>query len=99
MIVKRIVKSEDGNIEATLMLTPEQASFFMNVGLGVLVHKGAATIMDYTEEEFRKEVETAKVTAETTVTTNEAGKSESDALSEARAQFLQEVDIKILPKA
>lgn len=99
MIVKRIVKSEDGNIEATLMLTPEQASFFMNVGLGVLVHKGAATIMDYTEEEFRKEMETVKAKAETTVTTNKAANSESDTLAEQRAQFLQDVDIKILPKA
>lgn len=56
MIVKRIVRNKEGEIEATLMLTGEQAAFLLNVGLGALVQRGAATLMDFTEEEFEEHV-------------------------------------------
>lgn len=55
MIVKRIVRKVDGNLEATLMLTGEQAAFLMNTGLGFLVQRGAATLMDLTPEEYEEE--------------------------------------------
>lgn len=63
MIVKRIIRNADGELEATLMLTPEQASFLMNMGLGVLVQKGAATIKDYSEEEFLAEAQKTQAQA------------------------------------
>lgn len=56
MIVKRVVKKIDGSIEATLMLTGEQAVFLMNVGLGALVQRGAATLQDFSPEEFEQHV-------------------------------------------
>lgn len=60
MIIKRIVRSEaDGVIEATLMLSQEQASFLMNYALSELVQKGVAQVMDYTEEEFKNEAKPA----------------------------------------
>lgn len=55
MIVKRIVRTEDGQIEATLMLTGEQAAFLINAGLAVLVQRGAVELLDMSEEEYREQ--------------------------------------------
>lgn len=100
MIVKRIKKAEDqsGNVDVTIMMTPEQANFFMNVGLNLMVSRGAVSLMDYTPEEFEAEVEqlrkegvAAEVIAATTVT--------PERNEEADQQFLQDVDVKELHSA
>jgi NAD/NADP transhydrogenase alpha subunit len=100
MIVKRIVKSEEG-LEATLMMTPEQAAFFMGLGLNLLVQRGAATVVDYTEEEFQAELEKLKeeglveagIEAQpATTVTNEQEQAE-------QKEFLESVDEKTLHQA
>ncbi len=52
MIVKRVIRNEDGTMEATLLLTPEQAAFLINTGLGFLVQSGAAQLVDMSMEEY-----------------------------------------------
>lgn len=86
MQVKRIVKNNEGNVDVTLMLTPEQASFFMQIGMNVLVARGGATIVDYTEEEFSAEQENTTVTS---------GEDEAA----AQQEFLEGVDKDTLPQA
>lgn len=60
MIIRRIVKDVDGNIEATLVLSPEQAGFLINMGLVTLTTAGTVTLQDMTEEEFAAHREKAK---------------------------------------
>lgn len=115
MIVKRIVRTLEGEIEATLMLTPEQAAFLMNMGLGVLVQKGVATVMDYTEEEFRAEADKkqAEIGAESggsslvprgqATTLNDERPTQPQPATTVTTQqqkdFLDSVDIELLHKA
>lgn len=98
MIVKRIVKNEDGNLDVTLMLTQEQAKFFMNMGLSVLVQKGAVTLMDYTEEEFIKEQQ-AEQQEQAPVVSLDAPQPASTVQNEQQKAFLEGVDIELLHKA
>lgn len=60
MIIKRIVKDVEGNLEATLMLSPEQAAYLINMGLVTVVTAGTAVVEDMSEEEFQAQIEKAK---------------------------------------
>lgn len=64
MIVKRIVKDKEGNLEATLMLSPEQAAFLINMGLVTLVSAGSVKIQDMSQEEFDAEIQKEQAKAE-----------------------------------
>lgn len=60
MIVRRIVKDVDGNLEGTFALTQEQASFLINMGLITLIAAGTASIQDMTQEEFEEQAKASK---------------------------------------
>src|SRR5882672_8300296 len=102
MIVKRIVKKVDGNLEATLMLTGEQAAFLMNMGLGLLVQRGAATLMDFdSQEEYDEHKQNEQAAqAETPAPIEQpVPPSPAQAKEEAQMRFLEAVDVELLPKA
>lgn len=88
MIIKRVVRTEDGKTEATLMLDAQQASFLMNLGLGVLIQRGAASLVDMSPEEFQLEQEAPQAT-----TISESSESK------AQKALLEACDIEIMPKA
>lgn len=98
MQVKRVVRTEDGNVEATLMLTPEQLQFFLNVGIGVLVQQGAIQVVDYSEEEFKKELAKAEQAQQQGEVPAPAG-TEQKPIEQQQKEFLQNVDISALHKA
>jgi hypothetical protein len=111
MIVKRIVRNKEGEIEAVLMLTGEQAAFLLNVGLGALVQRGAATLMDFSEEEFEEHVkEQQAAEAEQVVAPTEAPATQVqpekgttvvpvEPNKEEMLRFLQSVDPDLMHKA
>lgn len=56
MIVTRITEEdEEGNVFVSLAMTKEQATYLMNVGLGILLANGAATLKDMTRQQFNEE--------------------------------------------
>ena len=59
MIIKRIVRNEDG-VEATLMLSNEQAAFLLNFAIGLLVQKGVVEMIDLSPEQFEAEQQSPK---------------------------------------
>ena len=50
MQITRVVKQDDGNLEATLILTPEQVAYLINVALVTLTTTGALMIQDVNDE-------------------------------------------------
>ena len=60
MLITRVVRNDNGSLEATLMLTPDQAAYLINVGLLSLVEKGSLTIEDVAEETFTKQLAESK---------------------------------------
>jgi hypothetical protein len=50
MEITRVVKNQNGNVEATLDLKPEQAAYLINVGLLTLVQTGSLLFNDVDEE-------------------------------------------------
>lgn len=97
MIVKRLVKGEDGNIEASLMLTSEQAAFLINVGLATLVMQGAAQVKDMTEAEFKAELEAQKEEEQPQQQPDHAPVPAED--KKKQIEYLEMADINTLPKA
>lgn len=95
MIIRRIVKNQDGNVEAQLMLSKEQAAFLINVGLVSLVTAGSAQVQDMTQEEFNAELAKAKLEESNSGVTT----PQSAAEEQAQKDFLEFVDPELLPKA
>jgi hypothetical protein len=98
LIIRRIVKDVDGNLEATLLISAEQAAFLINMGLVTLVQAGTVKVQDMTEDEFKKEVQEQKAEAlggqgNSKVTTPQP------ASSDEQLEFLQSVDPSKLHKA
>ena len=55
-LVKRLITNrEDGKVEATLALTPEQLLGFVNIGLVVLLNAGMLAFQDQIQQEQIKE--------------------------------------------
>ena len=54
MVLKRLQKDNDGNIESTWILTPEQYYTFINYAVNDLLAKGAIEALDIDEEEAAK---------------------------------------------
>lgn len=99
MIVKRVVRGEDGNMEATLMLSPEQAAFLLNFALGLLVQKGVVTVMDQTPEEFEAEQPTAQADGGGGVVTPEPAQTTVTEAKKLPIDLLANIDIKDMAKA
>lgn len=95
MIVRRVVRNKDGEIEAQLMLSSEQAAFLINVGLVSLVTAGSAQVQDMTQEEFEAEVAKAKMEQGNSGVTTPSSAAED----KAQKDFLEFVDPESLPKA
>ena len=57
LIIRRVQRDVDGNLEATLVLSPEQAGYLINFAIGSLVATGMAVVQTMTEEEFKAEAE------------------------------------------
>ena len=56
MIVRRVSDVKDGQVEVSLVLSAEQASYIMNVGLATLVASGAATIQEMTRAQHEADI-------------------------------------------
>ena len=51
MKIKRVVKNtQDGNLEATMVLTPGQVAWLINLALLTLIEKGALELNDVNEQ-------------------------------------------------
>jgi SAM-dependent MidA family methyltransferase len=95
VLIKRVVKDVDGNLEATLLLSSEQAAFLINMGLVTLVTTGAATVQDMTEEQFQATVAQHKAQTEA----GNSGVTTPAQQAKEDKSFLELVDINTLPKA
>jgi hypothetical protein len=95
LIIKRVVKDNEGNLEATLLLSPDQAAFLINMGLVTLVTAGSVAVHDISEEEFKKGIEEQKQAQGNSEVTTLPGEQESA----EQMTFLQNVDPQKLHKA
>lgn len=58
MIVRRISEEKDGQVEVSLAMSKDQATYLMNVGLSSLIATGMAVIQDMTRQQFEEEMKT-----------------------------------------
>lgn len=68
MIVTKISEEKDGQVEVSLAMTKDQAVYLMNVGLGILLAHGAATVKEMTRAQFDEEQQTLEASAAATET-------------------------------
>lgn len=72
MLIKRIVKNEDGGLDAVISLTPEQSHFLLNFAITFLLGQGMLQFLDVPEDDvIDNDIQDVTVLGEGNVTPDE----------------------------